>query len=548
MGLRISFLAESVQDLHGDGTSTGLTGQKLSRLQMLRRLLRCPEVDVLEILVEPAVLTSSSSVQALAKSLLDPDLIGKGKLEILPSHFLPEIWGDGRERLIFCHQVNTLGRDRRLRDRWAKGASPLFWGTSFQPASAQQIALAPALGMENVPYDRVLCISHCVKRGMESVFSASGSVGPAALDYLPHVVDLDYLRPADKEEKSALRKRFGLPETGVIALHLSRLTPSSKADLAPLVEGFCRDCQEGEHLVIAGSSNAVGYVETLRALVPPEMLGQVHIRGELPPLERRDFLAACDLFVFPADFLMEGQGLVVSEALACGLPVVATHLTGASEPIIEGVNGFKIPTWIIPGFDRAEAMAEISTFATDGILQAQCVWFDWSAFMAATWHVMRNHSAREALSTKAASSLAGYSTESHLNRFFALAEESFAMARQDLAGREARRESLITAGPPVKMWDVFQSSGTTKAGLETMISITDEGRQGLKSGEGILIYSDLLPFSNRELQRAILTRLAGTPMNIRQLSDLAPASELGLGELRMQIALLLKQGWLSIGV
>jgi glycosyltransferase involved in cell wall biosynthesis len=548
MGYRVSFLAESVQDLQGDGASTGLTGQKLSRLRMLRTLLRRPEIDVLEVLVEPSVITSSAAVGRLAESLLAPDLIGKGKLEILPSHFLPEIWGDGRERLIFCHQVNTLARDRRLRDRWAKAASPLFWGTSFQPASAQQIALQSAANLDRVDYDRVLCISHCVKRGMEEVFSHFGSAGPASVDYLPHIVDLDYLKPADHAEKAALRQRFGLPETGVIVLHFSRLTPSSKADLAPLVEKFCRDCHEGEHLVIAGASNAIGYVETLKSLVPSNRQGQVHIRGEVPPAERRDFIAACDVFAFPADFLMEGQGLAVYEALACGLPVVASHLTGASEPINDGVNGFKVPTWILPAFDRVEAMAEISSFAVDGILQAQCVWFDWSIFMSSLWSLMRDTPLRQQFSQQAVKSMDSYGTEAHFERFFGLVDQSFQAARSETTAREERRARLKKAGPPVRMWDVFHFSGTQTLTADTPISITEEGRAGLRSGEGILVYSDLLPFSNKELQRAILSRLAASPVRVGQLQALAPASELGLGDLHLQIGLLLRQGWLSIGV
>lgn len=548
MPFRVSFLAESVQNLKGDGTASGLTGQKISRLGMLRRLLRRSEVEVLELLVEPAVITSQDSVQALAQSLLAPDLLGQGKLEILPSHYLPEIWGDGRERLIFCHEVVTLARDRRLRDRWAKAASPLFWGTSFQPGATQQTAIWGCKGLEKVDYDRVLCISHCVHRGMNQAFDSILGGAPADLTYLPHVVDLGYLRPADEAEKSELRRRFSLPIQGIIALHLSRLSPSSKADLAPLVERFCRDCQADEHLVIAGESNAVGYVKTLQELVPPEKRGQVHILGAVSPHDRRDFIAACDLFAFPADFLMEGQGLVVSEALACGLPVAATHLTGATEPLIDGENGFKIPTWILPAFGRAEEMAEISSFAVDGILQAQCVWFDWSVFMDRLWTLMRDHDLRKQFSKRAASSLNAFSEQNLMSRFCSLTEESIALARHDEKGRESRRMDLIQLGPRVKMWDVFNFSGRHAADSSTRLKLTEEGRKGYEGGLGILIYSDLLPFSNKELQREVLRRLAAEDATLGDLASLAPATELGLQELHLQIALLLKQGWLEIGV
>ena len=39
----------------------------------------------------------------------------------------------------------------------------------------------------------------------------------------------------------------------------------------------------------------------------------------------------------------DGFGMVVSQAMACGLPVITTKNTGASEIIDDGINGFIIP-------------------------------------------------------------------------------------------------------------------------------------------------------------------------------------------------------------
>ena len=48
-----------------------------------------------------------------------------------------------------------------------------------------------------------------------------------------------------------------------------------------------------------------------------------------------------DLFILNS--IEDGFGMVVSQAMACGLPVITTKNTGASEIIDDGINGFIIP-------------------------------------------------------------------------------------------------------------------------------------------------------------------------------------------------------------
>jgi glycosyltransferase involved in cell wall biosynthesis len=62
------------------------------------------------------------------------------------------------------------------------------------------------------------------------------------------------------------------------------------------------------------------------------------------------FYAAADLFVLPS--VREQWGLVVNEAMASGLPVVATRKVGAAQDlIIEGQSGYSVPE------NDAEALA-----------------------------------------------------------------------------------------------------------------------------------------------------------------------------------------------
>src|SRR6202162_484365 len=62
------------------------------------------------------------------------------------------------------------------------------------------------------------------------------------------------------------------------------------------------------------------------------------------PRPHEDFLRlmrSCDVFVLPS--IVEGRVLVQQEAMACGLPLIATRNAGADDLIEEGVTGFLVP-------------------------------------------------------------------------------------------------------------------------------------------------------------------------------------------------------------
>jgi glycosyltransferase involved in cell wall biosynthesis len=72
--------------------------------------------------------------------------------------------------------------------------------------------------------------------------------------------------------------------------------------------------------------------------------------GELSNAELRELYITSDLFCMPS--LVEGYGLVYLEALACGLPVIATRNTGAADMVQDGREGFIVP------IQDVEALAE----------------------------------------------------------------------------------------------------------------------------------------------------------------------------------------------
>jgi glycosyltransferase involved in cell wall biosynthesis len=60
-----------------------------------------------------------------------------------------------------------------------------------------------------------------------------------------------------------------------------------------------------------------------------------------PHTEVLRLMKTCDVFVLPS--IVEGRALVQQEAMACGLPVIATRNAGADDLIVEGETGFVVP-------------------------------------------------------------------------------------------------------------------------------------------------------------------------------------------------------------
>src|SRR4051794_26770968 len=93
------------------------------------------------------------------------------------------------------------------------------------------------------------------------------------------------------------------------------------------------------------------------------------------------YLQRADLFVFPS--LLDGFGLVVLQAMACGLPVICSDGAGAQDVIEEGQNGWVVPardvTAIVQTIDRARhdpaALADMR-----GAARATALEYTWERF------------------------------------------------------------------------------------------------------------------------------------------------------------------------
>lgn len=130
----------------------------------------------------------------------------------------------------------------------------------------------------------------------------------------------------------------GNPKTPVIGA-VGRLHPQKGYDT--LLEGALRVLRE----MPSSRFKIVGEGELLKPLQRrAEQLGiseAVGFMGQRPPAEIPDILAGFDVFVQTSNW--EAFGIAIVEAMACGLPVVATNVEGVVDIIDDGVDGLLIP-------------------------------------------------------------------------------------------------------------------------------------------------------------------------------------------------------------
>lgn len=157
------------------------------------------------------------------------------------------------------------------------------------------------------------------------------------LRVVPLGADLARFAPVPPPERLKLRGRYKLPSAFTV-LFVGRLIP--RKGVPVLIRAVALlNRHTRAHLVIAGRGKPA-YVRRLRALA--RRLGvPVTLPGSIPHDEIHGLYQAADCFVCPSQ-RHEAFGLVNVEAMASGLPVVASSNGGIREIIVHGHNGFLV--------------------------------------------------------------------------------------------------------------------------------------------------------------------------------------------------------------
>lgn len=141
-------------------------------------------------------------------------------------------------------------------------------------------------------------------------------------------------------DRYSARVAAGLPKDAFVVGHVGRLAQEKNLDF--LAEAISRVLvlDTNAHFLVVGEGPMR---QRLKALFADRGLAaRVHLPGAIEGGRLADMYAAMDVFVFSSH--SETQGLVLAEAMAAGVPVIALDAFGAREVVRDGLNGRLLPS------------------------------------------------------------------------------------------------------------------------------------------------------------------------------------------------------------
>lgn len=240
------------------------------------------------------------------------------------------LWGDTAYSI--CGITHTISTKAVMEGAWHLRASP------------------------QAEWDAVICTSRAVKAAVSLQMELiddfllhrfGGQVPPRPqLPVIPLGVDCDEFRP-DPAAGMALRAELGIAAEDSVALVVARLSPHEKFDPLPVYLALQR-AQAGTgrrlHLILYGNFPD-SYSQRIFQAPARELMADVTLH-HLPhegAARRLAALSAAEMFLFLIDNLQESFGIAPVEAMAAGLPVVASDWDGIRDTV-DGGAGFRIPT------------------------------------------------------------------------------------------------------------------------------------------------------------------------------------------------------------
>jgi glycosyltransferase involved in cell wall biosynthesis len=198
-----------------------------------------------------------------------------------------------------------------------------------------------------------IAAAQCVVANSRAIAETNGralSIPSERIVVIPRGRDLNVFTPPAPKERRLLRERLDVAGDGIVIVNVARLI-ERKGHRTLL--GACALLPDDARLLLVGEGPERGALMAQARALGVE--GKVRFLGNRRDVA--DILRAADVFAFPSRY--EGFPGAVVEALACGIPVVASRIPMHEEAIEDGRTGLLVPVASVdaPKERQAEAAA-----------------------------------------------------------------------------------------------------------------------------------------------------------------------------------------------
>lgn len=199
-----------------------------------------------------------------------------------------------------------------------------------------------------------------VAREQQRYLEEAEGIPRIKMAYVPNGVDVDRFRPPrDESEKAGARRALGLPEKGPVVATLSVLRPEKDHETFLRAVASLGDDLPGTCFAILGDGPERSRLEAAAASMGVD--SQVRFTGWID--DTAAALKAVDVVVFSSKPVVETAPLAALEAMATGVPVLASDVGAMRELVADGETGRLVP----PGDSEALAAGVRELVGDEGL-------------------------------------------------------------------------------------------------------------------------------------------------------------------------------------
>ncbi|KAF0242837.1 MAG: glycosyltransferase family 4 protein [Sediminibacterium sp.] len=190
---------------------------------------------------------------------------------------------------------------------------------------------------------QILAVSNFTKN---QLLANNPSVQEQKIQILPNSLDPFFKYPTNFTKPTYLQERYGIEPTDKLMLTIARLSSNEKYKgydlvikvLAQLNQSIqSTEAATSIKYMIVGKADPVELNRIKQLIEKEQLTDKVTLTGFVDDKELIDHYLLADLFVLPS--LGEGFGIVLIEALACGLKVIAGNKDGSVDALLNGTLG-----------------------------------------------------------------------------------------------------------------------------------------------------------------------------------------------------------------